>query len=546
MTRIINLESKARTLDELGKSLMKKGDLKGAEEKHIEALNLRKSHGSNPGDIAYGLNYLGRVLTRQKRWEEAEETLSKSLKTFEESSDIKQQSIVFSDMADLFRRKGDLSKALACVEGCVKLLKVSPNEKTLARVLSMKGKICRISKEWTKAREATLGSLNLWKKIGDLNGQRSALSELGQIYRLRNDGDDLDMALEYFKESINIKPSEQEDNDVLNIIYERIADIYLKQRKWSEAADAYKKSLSFAEKGGSDRMHAIAYTKINLATMSAMQGQKEAALKQLQEAIDLISKEKLGKSLQRGTIHLKECLKRNMEDGSCWPECRVGAFIYHSKKMREEVNKWRDESELVNYLESLRKDYLDQGRLMEEAITLCELGSVHRKSHNFAQSEEVLTQALDIFKQIELFSGQATCWHKLASLFEAQELWEKAETAYKESINLKQICLDDEGKGISLGHLADMYIKNCRVKDAKTATEAELEIFSTFGSSKQKRHPLLRLLWLEAEDKNLPGAQKVVCEIDKNTREGTSDLIAMVNASNWDGVKTYCRPLLSY
>lgn len=546
MTRITNLEIKARTLDEIGKSLMKKGDLKGAEEKHIEALDLRKSPGSNPSDIAYGLNFLGRVLTRQKRWEEAEKTLSESLETFKVSGDKKQQSVVCSDMADMFRRKGDLIRALDCVDRCEKLLEKYPNKKTLARVRSTQGKIYRISKDWTKAREAMRQSSTLWRDIGDLNSQRIALSDLGQIYQLRNEGDDLDRALEYFDESININiPPEQEDNYVLNIIYERIADIYLKQRKWSEAAEAYKKSLFFAVKGGADCKHATAYTMINLAIMSAMQGQKEATLKQLQEAIDLITKERLGINLRLRTIHLEERLKRNMKDGSCWPECRVGAFIYHSIKVREGIKKSRDQSELLDYLDNLRRDHLDQGRLMEEAITLCELGSVHRKSRNFAQSEEVLKQALDIFKHIELLSGQATCWHKFASLFEEQELWEKAEKAYKESIELKQICLDDAGKGISLGHLADMYIKNGRVIDAKTATEAELEIFSSFGSSKQKRQPLLRLLWLEAEDKNLPGAKKVVCEIDKITREGTSDLIAMVNASNWEGVKTYSQ-LLSY
>lgn len=479
-------KAKARSLDQEGKMLEGHGDLANAEAKYKEAFQIRESIGDDEG-LARSRRNIGTIFTLRGAWKTAEDELRKSLDYWACQKKAREQGITLHLLADLLRRQGRYPEARDYCDRSLKFRADDP--KGRAVTLSLLGRILRIQRDLDNAITTWQQCRELSCSLGDAEGESIALDELGTTYALQRRWDE---ALAAFDESHRLKESSTRRDIVgLGITLDRIAQIHARCGDWGKAQLAYTASLRFSREAG--RKVTTGVTLMNVAMMNAAQGQKQAALEALDEAIASLESEHSGKAVLQEARKLRSRLNEEMRDGAPWIYWQETAFKNQAIFIRNKFNRerkakrWREAA--AGY-EGLAVDYTHSERQMEAGLALNELGGVYRKLHDFARSEDAIRKALSIFDEIDLSLGQAQSWHKLGDLFTEQYQWPIAEEAYAQSIKLKLECFEHEGEAISQCALAVLLINVGRLKEAEVAANRAWEISSEDGSPWQKWHPL--------------------------------------------------------
>ena len=142
----------ASQLDNLGVALRAKGDLKGAEEALRRALAIQEGVlGRRHYQTAATLNNLGSVVQALGRFEEAEKLQREALSTFEQRMPFSQElAAVYSNLADLRQRKGDLDGAAVLLRRAIANDEASSGASTVeiaADLASLGGVLRRGGKE---------------------------------------------------------------------------------------------------------------------------------------------------------------------------------------------------------------------------------------------------------------------------------------------------------------------------------------------------------------------------------------------------------------
>ncbi len=539
--RSLEPRSKARSLDIQGRLFQDQGELVKACAKFRDALVIREGIGDTEGLARSRMN-LGTVLTLQMDCQAAEDELRMSLDYWTSHNSAREQAIVTHLLADLFRRQRRLPEAL---DFCDKSLEIRKDDrKGMAVTKTLLAKVLVAKGDYQPAIDALQESCKLSHLLGDMEGESIAFDQIGAINTLQQRWD---KALDAFGKSRQLKESAGRCDIIgLGITWDRIAQVHARRGKWVLAQEAYTRSLAYSRKAG--RKVAAAVTLINVAMMHAAQGQKETALKVLNDAIASLESEHAGKMLLRKVGKLSLRLDRKMREGTPWKHWQDAAFENQSLFIRmrfdsERKNKrWKEAA--AGY-ESLAGAYTESGQQMEAGLALNELGGVYRHLNDPVRSESAIRKALAIFEEIALPLGLAGSWHKLGDLFAEQHRCPEAEDAYNKSINLKQNCLDDEGEAISQGVLAELLIKVGRLPEAELAANRAWEVLSEIGTVRQKWYPLVCLLRIKVEQGDPTGAQGIaarLAEAVRGNREleaAAGELRAMAEAGNWDGVKAH-------
>jgi predicted ATPase len=533
-------KAKTISLDKEGKMFEDRGDLANAEAKYREAFQIRESVGDDAG-LAHSRSNIGTILTLRGVWETAEAELRGSLDFWASRNMAREQGIILHLLADLFRRQGRYPEARDYCDQSLKYREDDP--KGRAVTLSLLARILRIQRDFENAVIASQRNRELCRSIGDTEGESMALDEIGTTYASQRLWDE---ALDAFTESLRLKESVTRRDIVgLGITFDRIAQIHARRGNWAQAQAAYTNSLRFLKEAR--RGIPAAVTLMNVAMMHAAQGQKGAALKALDEAIVSLESEQSGKAVLQVARDVRIRIDHKMHVGIPWIHWRDAAFnnqtIFIRKRYSHERNAklWR---EVASGYEALAEDFFESGQQMEAALALNEMGSAYRHLSDFRRSEEAIRRALSIFEEIALPLGQAASWHKLGDLFADQHRWSDAEEAYAQSIKLKLECSDDDGEAISQDALAVLLINTGRFVEAERAANRSWEILSKSGSAWQKWHPLVLLLWIKVEEDDPTTAQSLAARLAEAVRgipeleAAASELRAMTEAGDWDGIKT--------
>lgn len=231
-------KAKARALEAAGNMLQSRGDLVSAEAKHREAFQIRESIGDAEG-MAWSQSNLGKVLTLLRDWEPAERQLRQTLDYWTSRADAQQQGILLHQLADLFRRRGQLSQACDYCNRSLTFLNGFP--KTRATALALLATILCALGDNVGAVVALSENQRISKDLGDTEGQGIALDRIGEIHtQLKH----WELALNALEASRRIKElPEQRDLPGLGITHDLIARLYTQQGRWSEALVYYESSL---------------------------------------------------------------------------------------------------------------------------------------------------------------------------------------------------------------------------------------------------------------------------------------------------------------
>ena len=530
---------KARSLDEEGKMLTSRGDLAGAEAKYRESYQVRESNYDDEGLARSRMN-IGTILTLRGVWDEAEEELRKSLSFWCSQKIVREQGITLHLLADLFRRQGRYPEARDYCDQSLKCRDDDP--KGRAVTLSLLGRILRFQRDFVNALIASQQSRELCRSLGDAEGESIALDDIGTAYALQHLWDEALIAL---NESLRLKESETRRDIVgLAITFDRIAQIHARRGNWVQARAAYLDSLRYSQEAG--RKIPAAVTLMNIAMLHAAQGQKDMALRTLDDAIAVLEVQQSGKAVLIEARKQRSRLDHKMREGSPWVRWGDAAFknqqLFIRKRFDRERRDKRWKEAAIGY-DVLAKDFIESGQHMEAGLALNELAVAYRHLNDFVRSEDAIQKALAIFEEITLPLGRAASWHKLGDLFAKQGKLREAEAAFTESIKLKLECSDEDGEAISQDAMAIVLINAGRFVDAEHAAGRAWEIFSKSGSAWQKWHPLIRILWLKMEQNDLTGAKSTAARLveavsgNRELEADAGELKEMTEAGDWSGVK---------
>jgi len=124
-------------------------------------------------------------------------------------------------------------------------------------------------------------SLSLTRDLGDIRGQATLLNNIAGIYYAK---DELDKALEYYKESLRLQTDEKEKAN----LYNNMAIIYVEKENYQKAVEYFKKAIEISERYGD--YHGASQTKLNLGDTYRKMKDYEEAEKYVLEGLEGVKK----------------------------------------------------------------------------------------------------------------------------------------------------------------------------------------------------------------------------------------------------------------
>lgn len=497
--KLITAKSRSRALEQEGHMLQKQGRWLDAERKYRDSLALRQASDDTQG-VAYSRSSLGVNLTLRGDWQAAEAELRKSLRDSAALGLTQHQSFVLRHLGSLFRSQGRYADAQRYLEESVRLCDTDP--KGRAVTLGMLARVFRIQRRWADAEDALQKSLEISESLSDRPGLSRVYGELGTTYRLQRRWDE---AIAAFRQSCSLRRSDDHgDHRDLAITLDRLAQVYMRSGNLQEAKALSEESVALSQRAR--RGHQTAITATNLALICAAQGDRDAALRGLDDAIAFLRTEKDNRLLP-SIKKLRDRIERLMRPEIPWTQWAEGVYIEQLVSIRRLFDGSTSTDPIAGY-KRLIEEFTDAGQTMEAAIALNELGSAYRRLPipNYTEGATAIQSALSMFEDQDLTVGKAAAWHKLGNLHFAEHELEKAENAYAKSLRLKREILDDEGEAITLDHLADIYLAQGRFDEAEDALERSREILRPFGTTRQRWITFTKLIELKKQRNDVPAA----------------------------------------
>lgn len=500
--RIEGSKARATSLDQEAFLLQARQRWSDAERKFRESLALRESEEDFAG-IAHSHVNLGLHFMYRGDWDEAQVALHRGLREWARLGSARQEGIVLGHLGGLLRRQGRYAEAQAALEESLQLRSGDP--KVQAVTLTQLARVLRLQHRLDEAELTVRKALELAESLNAPQAIRFAYNELGTLHEVQRKWPEAEAALDRSARRLS-----RDGNDPrgLAMTLERLARVHLRCGHVEKAKAVLEESISVAKRAR--QFSQAAATTMDLALALAAEGDKNGALKGLEEAIGMLTGNE-ERRLLTAAKDLRGRLGRQMKPGVPWSQWFDAAYSDQLIRIRKRYMPGLNEptsATIVNGYKLLIQEFSDAGRMMEAAIAMNELGSACRRLPipDFGQSEASIRSALTLFRELEIAIGQADSWHKLGDLFFAKKELAKSEEAYQNSLRLKRAAQNDLAEAITLDHLAEVYLAEDRLDEAEDAMKRAFEIIRSFGSAQQKWFPLRHLAELRERRGDLAGA----------------------------------------
>ena len=220
------------------------GDRVRAEELYQEVIRLAEQVGDKDrlGSAHYGLST---VYISQGRSDEARECLKQAFRLARQTENQTRESVIryFLEATDLSSDAAEASpRILSVVDQIAGRLGNSGKEFTCA----LRGWGYLILNKYDRAHQCYLDALETCREKGDAQGTAFVLYQLGLIAELE---DDLEMALEYYRQSESIA-RQLKDHTGLVLLCSSIGMVYLRQQRFDLALPYLEQSVMLARNSG--------------------------------------------------------------------------------------------------------------------------------------------------------------------------------------------------------------------------------------------------------------------------------------------------------
>ncbi|MEH2076628.1 MAG: tetratricopeptide repeat protein [Nostoc sp.] len=293
-------------------------------------------------------------------------------------------------------------------------------------------------------------AIHLCKSTLEITKNHSVLKEIAYCEHQMGE---VDRALNYYEQALNLCPSE--DQQELASIYHHFGMLKANTGGVDEAIALYNQSLEISERIGNVKTKAA--TLHNLANIYAHKGEVDEAI-----------------TLYNQSLEIKE---------------RIGDVQGKAATLHQLANIYADKGEvdqpIALYNQSLEiKERI--GDVQGKATTLHQLGILYAGKGEVEQAIAFYNQSLEIKERIGDVQGKATTLHQLGMLYANKGQVEQAIAFYNQSLEITERIDDVQTKAATLHQLGIIYANKGDVDEAITLFNQVLEIDESIGNVRGK------------------------------------------------------------
>lgn len=301
----------AMVLNQLGVAFINAGDYDNALNSLLKSLAVREQIGDNKAVAETFIN-LGITYWRLSDYEKALDYCFKALRLYEAVNYSEGIAKAWHNLGIIYDIMKDHDKGLEFLLKALRLREVLGNKEAIADSLNNIGIVYYYSGEYQKALEYYSKSLEIQKQINNQKGIAKSLNNIGFVY---NDMKKYDEALKYFTESLKIWQEIQNSFEVANVS-NNIGKVYIALQQYAKADFYLRQGQVWAQKKGLKSKDFLSENYELFSNLYAAQGDYKKALEFYKDSADLISeifKEKIQKIASIQTRYETEKKQQEIE-----------------------------------------------------------------------------------------------------------------------------------------------------------------------------------------------------------------------------------------
>ncbi|MDZ8080725.1 MAG: tetratricopeptide repeat protein [Nostoc sp. DcaGUA01] len=403
------------------------------------------------GDIAAKIaNSLANKLWHQSRFREAIHLCKSTL-------EIIKNHRVLKEIAYCEQQMGEVDQALNYYEQAL-ILCPPEDEQELASISHYLGILKADKGEVDEAIALYNQSLEIFERIGNVQGKAATLHQLAGIYA--NKGD-VDEAIALYNQSLEITERIGDFQTKAATLHE-FGRIYAHKGEVDEAIALYNQSLEITERIGDFQTKAA--TLHQLGIIYANKGEIEQAIALYNQSLEI--NERIGNVQgQAATLN------------------RLG-YVYANKGEVDEAITLYNQSLSIN-------EHI--GNVYGKATTLHNLASIYANKGEVDEVIALYNQSLEINERIGNVQGKAATLHELAVIYANKGEVDEAIVLFNQSLEITERIGNVQGKAATLHELGILYANKGEVDEAIRLYNQSLEITQRIGDVRTQAMTLRRL-----------------------------------------------------
>ena len=255
--------------------------------------------------------------------------------------------------------------------------------------------------KWDEAISHFKESMEIFKKLGDMQGYSNSLTNLGLVYLNQGKWDE---ATSHFKESMKIDKI-LGDMQGYSKSLGNLGSVYMDQGKWDEAISHFKESMEIKKKLGD--VHGYSKSLMNLGLVYMYQGKWDEATSNFKESMEI--KKKLG-DMQGYSASLTN----------------LGIIYANQEKWDDAISHFKESMEIFKKL----------GDMQGYSASLTNLGVVYKNQEKWAEAINIFKEAENNFKNLGDIHSLAIAYENLGIIYRKIGNINKAIACYENAKNL--------------------------------------------------------------------------------------------------------------
>ncbi|MDM9582501.1 tetratricopeptide repeat protein [Nostoc sp. GT001] len=292
-------------------------------------------------------------------------------------------------------------------------------------------------------------AIHLCKLTLEITKNHSVLKEMAYCEHQMGE---VDQALNYYQQALNLCPAEDERG--LGSIYHYLGILKAAKGEVDEAIALYNQSLEINERIGD--VQTKPSTLHQLAMIYADKGEVDEAI-----------------ALYNQSLEINECTG-NVKGIAATLHCL--GHIY--------ANKGEMDQATALFNQSLEINECIGGNVQGKAATLHQLAMIYANKGEMDQATALFNQSLEVFELIGDVQGKATMLNQLAGIYAKKGEVDEAIALLNQSLEINERIGNVQGKAVALHNLGMMYTNKGEVDEAIALYNQSLEIKQSIGNIK--------------------------------------------------------------
>ncbi|MEH2173299.1 tetratricopeptide repeat protein [Nostoc sp.] len=340
-------------------------------------------------------------------------------------------------------------------------------------------------------------AIHLCKSTLEITKNHSVLKEIAYCERQMGE---IDRALNYYQQALNLCPAEDEAE--LASIYNHFGMLKANKGDVDEAIALYNQSLKITERIGNFQGKAL--TLHCLGNIYANKGEWDKAIALYNQSLEIT--ERIGNFQGKAvTLH---CLGNIYANKGEWD--KAIALLNQSLEIKECIGNVQGKAATLHQLAGIyaNKGDVDEaiallnqsleieeciGNVQGKAVTLHELGVIYGNKGEVDKAIALYNQVLEIDERIGYVQGKAATLHQLAGIYANKGDVDEAIALYNQSLKIKERIGYVQGKAATLHELGYIYADKGEVDKAIALFNQSLEIEERIGNVQGKAATLNQL-----------------------------------------------------